>query len=93
MALTWQHDLTVRLTQKIVAVGEGLFYQARLSEGARVGRNPNHRTQDRRRYAKLRITTDNRIKPMLADRVMRGVLAKGVDQHVDVGQDHPSRST
>ena len=94
MPLSWLHDLAKRLLEEVVAVGEGFSEGARLTEGPwLLCRDPDDRAQRQRRYAKSRVSTDHIVEPGFANRMMRGIAAERVNQHVHVWQDHRSRFT
>ncbi len=85
------HRLAMRLSEQIVAERENLLDRAGLSEYARIGRNPCDRAQRQRRHSKAPVPKDDGVEPGFADGVARRIGSKGVDQHIDVRQDHRRR--
>src|SRR5215472_8639084 len=88
MALAGLDNLAVRLTDKVVAEPEGLGDRARHLERPRIGGDPDQRAQHRGRDAETRVALDHVGQPASGNRVLRHVLAKRIDQHVDVRQNH-----
>jgi len=83
-----RNDFAMRLAEQIVAIGKGFFGAAGISKCAWIGDDPHHGAQRKRRHSELRIARDNSIEPRFADRVPFAIPAEGVNQDIDVGQDH-----
>jgi hypothetical protein len=93
MAIARHDDAAVGLTEKIIAIGEDLIESARLLEDLWIGHYSGYRAQNERGDAELRISCDDPVKPRLADRMLDAVLAKSVDEHIDIGKDQLRRPT
>src|SRR4051812_15691292 len=91
MTLAGLDDLTMRLAEKRVAEAERLLRRARIRKDAAVGRDAHDGAQHGRRDAEAGIARDHCLPPRTADGVVVIVGAEGVDQDIDVRQDHLKR--
>jgi hypothetical protein len=57
----------------------------------RIGRDSRHSAQNKRRQAEANFAHNDAFEPRPAQCMARRVSAEGVNQYVDVGQDHRSR--
>jgi hypothetical protein len=91
MAFARLHDLAMRLAQEVVAISEDFVDRTWLLEDARIGRDPSNSAWGERRHSELRIPRNDPVEPRSANSVLSAILAEGVDQCIDVSQDHLSR--
>ena len=81
-------DLTVGLAENVFAESECFLECACCSIGSGICGYSNHRTQRQTRNSETRIASHDSIEPRAADCVLWNALAKGVDENVDVRQNH-----
>jgi len=82
------HHLTMGLSEKVFAEPKGFLDGARGLEGTSVCGDANDRAQNRRRQTKSSIARYDAHEPRTADRMLRQIRAKRVDQDVYVRQYH-----
>src|SRR5580704_13407474 len=88
MPLARLDDLAMRLSKQVVTESERLVERTRHAEHARIGGDPDNGAQHRGREAEASVARYDIDQPGAADRVLWRVLAKGIDEDVDVRQDH-----
>ena len=82
------NDLAVRLAEEIFAKFKCLRDLTGHSVGARIGADANHGAQDQGRNAETGIAGYEGSEPGAADRMLWDILPKGVNEDVNVRQDH-----
>jgi hypothetical protein len=80
----------MRLTHDGFAKSHNFPEAARAREDSRMSRNPNDPAQDLRRNAVARIAINNSVQPISTKMVIAGVRSEGMNENVDVRQDHRS---
>src|ERR1700730_1831616 len=91
MAFTWFNDLAVRLPDQAFTKRKSLVDRARHPVRARIGSDANHCAQHQWRNAEPGIARDRAPKPGPRESMWRNVVREGVDQDVDVRQNHLKR--
>ena len=80
-------QLAMRLSEQIFAEAERFFERARDADRA-CGGDSHDGAQRQRRNAEAGFTKNDAVEPWPANRMFRDILAKRVDQDIDVRQDH-----
>src|SRR4030095_9688348 len=78
----------MRLRKQDLAESDDFGDATRPRKNPGVGRDPNEPAQHLRRDAVARIAVDHAIQPPSAKFVVAGIRSKGVNENVDIGEDH-----